>query len=124
VNVAKSCGSVERKSFLASSKIICIVLAVSACATVQPASEADKNAAVQTMIACQRQAARQLDDHTSPAGDIAIAVDQACNAQREQAIAVFTIGMNADAARMLASRVRATGPSRAVEVVLLERAEK
>ena len=76
------------------------------------------------MVACHRAAAKRLDDHISPASDIAIAVDNACTAEREYVIAVFAQGMNNSARQMLADRIRARGASTAVQAVLIERQTK
>lgn len=87
-----------------------------------PQRAAFQQAALQSLVACMKLRASQLDDHRSDAATIGEAVASACGPEGTEAIKAggspYTMG---EAYFSYEARVRASFPAMATEAVLLER---
>jgi hypothetical protein len=96
------------------------VMGLSGC----PATDAEKDAALQAYVTCLKRAARQLDDGKSDAATVALAIQSRCAVEFDYSLDVFGQGMPLDAQVNFRQQSRERQLEISTQVVLTERAAR
>lgn len=100
------------------------VMALAACASTPPATQAEKDAAALAYVSCLHKAAARMDDGTSDAASVAVGLRSLCAAQFGQYRDVYARSMTLRERRMFEERVSAQQIDFATTAVLDVRAQR